>query len=414
VTARIANRRFGLELSALAVATVAMVVVAGHDGSLVGQTARVLAVLGGALGTAWCIERGSVRARGFASFGAGLIAAGVGLGIAVPHVRKEQLGLLAYAGIAALVAGSVLLVAGAVTVARSVRGWQRVGESAAMVVVAVSWLYASGIAVAATNVPRTPLGSATPADFGLSYADVRFPASDGVTLSGWYVPSRNRAVVVVTHGAGSTRSSVLEQAAVLAEHGYGVLLFDARGHGRSGGRAMDFGWFGDQDIAGAVSYVSDRTDVDRDRVAVVGMSMGGEEAVGAAAADPRIKAVVAEGATGRVRADRAWLSQEYGVRGQLHELLDFVTYGLTDVLTDASPPISLRDAVTKAAPRPVLLITAGTVADEASAAAYIRGGSPRTVQVWNVPGAEHTDGLDARPDAWEARVTSFLGRALGT
>jgi uncharacterized protein len=42
---------------------------------------------------------------------------------------------------------------------------------------------------------------------------------------------------------------------VLARHGYGVLLFDARGHGRSEGRAMDFGWFGDLDVSAAVSFL---------------------------------------------------------------------------------------------------------------------------------------------------------------
>ena len=47
------------------------------------------------------------------------------------------------------------------------------------------------------------------------------------------------------------RSAVLDQAAVLARHGYGVLLYDARGMGRSGGRAMNFGWYGDRDLAAA-------------------------------------------------------------------------------------------------------------------------------------------------------------------
>ena len=36
-------------------------------------------------------------------------------------------------------------------------------------------------------------------------------------------------------GSGSTRTAVLGQAAVLARHGYGALLVDPRGHGRSGG-----------------------------------------------------------------------------------------------------------------------------------------------------------------------------------
>ena len=173
-----------------------------------------------------------------------------------------------------------------------------------------------GQAVAATNVPPTSVGSATPADRGMSYRDVEFETADGVALSGWYVPSTNGAAVVLMHGAGSTRSGVLDQAAVLADHGFGVLLFDARGHGRSGGRAMDFGWYGDQDTSAAVSFLQAQPDVDDQRIAAMGMSMGGEQAIGAAAADPRIGAVVAEGATNRVAGDKAWLSEQVRMAGR--------------------------------------------------------------------------------------------------
>ena len=54
--------------------------------------------------------------------------------------------------------------------------------------VVMSWTL--GQAVAATNVPRPAVGPRTPADSGLAYRDVTFPATDGVVLSGWYVPSR--------------------------------------------------------------------------------------------------------------------------------------------------------------------------------------------------------------------------------
>ena len=160
-----------------------------------------------------------------------------------------------------------------------------------------------------------------------------------MALSGWYVPSRNGAAVVLLHGAGSTRSAVLAHAVVLADHGFGVLLYDARGHGRSQGRAMDFGWYGDLDVAAAVDFVAGRSGVQPGKIAAVGLSMGGEEALGAAACDPRIRAVVAEGATTRVAGDKAWLSDVHGVRGWVQEQLDRAMYATADVLTAASPPV---------------------------------------------------------------------------
>ncbi|TCN31195.1 serine aminopeptidase S33 family [Kribbella orskensis] len=209
----------------------------------------------------------------------------------------------------------------------------------------------------------------------MSFSEVRFATSEGVSLAGWYIPSRNRAAVVLVHGAGSTRSSALEHAVVLARHGYGVLLFDARGHGRSDGRAMDFGWYGDQDVSAAVSFLQTQPTVNDELIAAVGLSMGGEEAIGAAAHDGRIRAVVAEGATNRVSAHTAWLSDEYGWHGTMQEGLGWLTYGITDLLTAAEQPIALRDAVAAAAPRPVLLIAGGDKPDESYAGRYIQSAS---------------------------------------
>jgi dienelactone hydrolase len=266
-------------------------------------------------------------------------------------------------------------------------------------------------AVMATNVPATYLDRETPATYGLPYESVSFETPDGVTMSAWYVPSTNNAAVVIRHGSGSTRSNVLRQSVVLAHHGYGVLLADARGHGLSEGQAMDFGWFGDADIAAAVTYLTGRRDVDPTRIGVVGMSMGGEEAIGAAASDPRIHAVVAEGVTGRTAADTAWLSDVYGVRGAVQEGLELLRYTLTDLLTSAPTPISLSDAIGRASSTPFLLIAAGNVADERHVINNL-GDASQHVTTWVVPGSGHTQGLTTAPAEWERRVTAFLDETL--
>ena len=342
----------------------------------------------------------------------GAVATPVGATIGYSYLTTTGVSAKGVGGVLAAVGGLAALVAGIFVLVRAARGWRRL--LAIPIVLAVGYVTVLPIstAVYVTNVPRPSLGALTPADRGLRYQDATFVTSDGDTLSGWYIPSTNRAAVVLLHGASSTRSSVLNQAVVLAHHGYGVLLFDARGHGRSGGRAMDFGWYGDKDVAAAVSYLERRPDVDHQRIGAIGMSMGGEEAIGAMATDPRIKATVAEGATNRVFADYAWLSSEYGIRGRLQQGVEWLTYSLADLLTDASSPISLRDAVRAAAPRAVLLIAAGRVADEAHADKWIQAGSPSTVEIWVVPGATHTGGLHAQPQEWDRRVSSFLDRAL--
>jgi hypothetical protein len=145
---------------------------------------------------------------------------------------------------------------------------------------------------------------------------------------------------------------------------------------------------------------------------VLGLSMGGEEAVGAAAADGRIRAVDAEGATARTAADQAtWLPG--GLAGSLQRGIDRFVYGVVDLLTPAGPPTTLRDAVAAARQTPFLLVAAGTMPDEERAARVFAQAAPDRVQVWVVPRASHTHGLSAQPAQWETRVVSFLDASLG-
>jgi pimeloyl-ACP methyl ester carboxylesterase len=401
-----------LWFATVAVATVALSFLVGRDGSPGWQTVRIVIALGVGAAAAYAVERGSALVRGGAAFAVGLVATGVGAGIGVPHMTKAGWSVTAVAGLLGLASGVVLLVAGAWTLIRATRRWWRLLIIPALVAVAYIVLITITVAVAATNVPATRIVGPTPGDRGLPYEEVTFGTSDGVILSGWYVPSTNGAAIVLLHGAGSTRSSVLDHAVILARNGYGVLLPDARGHGRSGGRAMDFGWYGDADVHAGVSYLVGRSDVDERRIAVVGLSMGGEEAIGAAASDDRIRAVVAEGATNRGLSDRRFLSEAYGVRGRIQQGIDALLFGLTDLLTEADPPTALRDAVAAAAPRPVLLIAAGDVPDESVAGAFVRSGAPTSVELWEVFGSGHTRALRTNPQEWERRVTEFLAAAL--
>lgn len=410
--------RPGAAQSAVALLGLGAAFIVGHDGTPGWQVLRVLGVAILAVVGIAAVGRPGQPRHMAVGLPLGIVGVGLGLGIGIPSASKGGSALLTTAGLVNLAGGLALLGMAVATPVRSLRGWRRALSVPAALVGTLVALYAVGlplaVAVAATNVPRTAVGATTPADRGLAFSDVTFATTDGVLLSGWYLPSRNGAAVIALHGSGSTRSAVLGQAGVLAGAGYGVLAFDARGHGRSGGRAMDFGWYGDRDIAAAVSFLQARPDVVPGRIAALGLSMGGEEALGAMAAIPQIRVVVAEGATNRVTADKGWLSSVYGIQGWIQRGVEWATYGVASLLTDAPQPGSLRAAVARAAPRPVLLIAAGNVADETHADRFIQAASPGSVQLWTVPGAGHQGGLSAQPDAWRAHVLGFLDAALGT
>ena len=74
---------------------------------------------------------------------------------------------------------------------------------------------------------------------------------------------------------------------MLARHGYGVLLFDRRGEGESEGDPNAFGWQGERDIHAAVAFLQRRSDVDPARIGGIGLSVGGEMMIEAAAESPR-------------------------------------------------------------------------------------------------------------------------------
>jgi pimeloyl-ACP methyl ester carboxylesterase len=393
-----------------AIAGVALALLAGRDGSVGWQIARMASIAVLAIGLIAVESRIEDRGCGRLAVAVGAVVFAVGVGF-MPYAIKDGLSLEAVAGTVAVLAGAVLCAAGTVLATRGRRVIWRICAGVGTLVIVAVVAFVVGPAVAATNVPRPDL-SATPASRGLAYETVTVMTDDGVRLAGWYVPSTNRAAVVLLHGASSTRSNVLDEAAVLARHGFGVLMIDARGHGDSDGRAMEFGWHGDTDIAAATGYLAERRDVDRQRIGAVGMSMGGEQAVGASAGNELIRAVVAEGATARIAADEAWVSDQYGLRGLVQEQLERLQDRLTDALTSASVPTSMRAAVETSTDTRYLLITGGNRPDETHAAAYIAAGAPERVETWTVPDAGHTDGLQKHPEAWEAHVIAFLTEAL--
>ena len=149
------------------------------------------------------------------------------------------------------------------------------------------------MALMATHAPRWEIQESS---LGIPHEEVRIDASGDRTLSAWYVPSRNGAAVLVGHGSGGSRERVLEEIRLLARHGYGVLAFDLFGNGESTGHSNGLGDNAQPAVDAALDYVAGRPDVDPERIAAFGSSLGGEVLLEAAAREPRIKAVVSDGA----------------------------------------------------------------------------------------------------------------------
>ena len=231
-------------------------VVAGSDGSPPWQLVRAAALTALTLAVLHRVRRVGRPASAWTSVVTGSAGIVVGLGIGLPHATRTGVSVQTVAGIAALAAGALLTLTGTSALVRRLPRWWRLLALPAAAAITVFALFPLTFALTVTNTPGTAVEDERPSDHGIDYRDVEFTTDDGVDLSGWYIPSTNRAAVVLMHGSGSTRSAVLDHAIVLAERGYGVLLFDSRGNGDSDGRAMGLGWYGDLDTAAAVSFLS--------------------------------------------------------------------------------------------------------------------------------------------------------------
>ena len=86
--------------------------------------------------------------------------------------------------------------------------------------------------------------------------------------------------VLLLHGNGETRRSMLPLAKRLHRSGQTVLLITFRGHGDSGGDRNDFGYSGKEDVLAAVRYLEKH--FSGSQIFIVGRSLGAAAAIFAA------------------------------------------------------------------------------------------------------------------------------------
>lgn len=129
-----------------------------------------------------------------------------------------------------------------------------------------------------------------------------------------------------------------EIAGALSDAGFIVVRYDKRGIGQSGGRAesASFTDYAD-DVRSAVKVLSERKDVDRKRIAVIGYSEGAIVAMMAAAKDKRIAAVGLIAAPGLPGADI--------VLAQQKRLLDRSTLSAAEKQAKVDTQRQIHDAV---------------------------------------------------------------------
>jgi uncharacterized protein len=285
---------------------------------------------------------------------------------------------------------------------RAAERWARRVLGGVAVAFALMWIVMPvSVALFAAGKPRADVPSGA---LGLPHQDVTFPSTDGLRLSGWYVPSRNGAAIVVVHGGGGSRVGAVRHARMLARRGYGVLLYDERGRGESQGAPDAIGWTWRRDVAGALRWLEHRPDVDPRRIGGLGLSTGAEALLQAAAERGDLRAVVADGAEARNVTEAARIA------GPTDLPYWAALYSATRVLTASAPAPDLGELVTRLR-APALLVAAGRGPEARFGRIYAQRSHGRA-RLWAVPDAGHTQALRVHPRAYAARVGGFFDRVL--
>jgi dienelactone hydrolase len=313
-------------------------------------------------------------------------------------------------GAVALVAAMVLISLGLAIPYRhrrqasknTVRRWlNRLVALVAAAVVAQFFILPVGIGMVQTHKFREAVGEPPTADF----SSVEFESSDGLNLTGWYRPSDNGAAVVIVNSAAGDRTGSKRHGELLARHGYGVLMYDARGTGGSEGTPNGWGWDWEYDVEGALDFLQEQPDVDPERLGGLGLSTGADVLIQVAASNRDLRVVISDGATGMSFADPR-------PPGTIQVPFAWTMFAAGQLFSGTSPGTPLEEQAAKVSPTPLFLIATGSLPVELIANKRYAEAAKEPVELWELPDVTHTNGIDEVADEYERRVIDQLDSAL--
>jgi len=237
---------------------------------------------------------------------------------------------------------------------------------------------------------------------GIEFQDVELLTEDHVRLSAWYTPPQNGAVILVAHGYGDKRSEDFH--ALFASHGYGVVSWDFRAHGRSAGDFASLGYYETLDAKAALDFALAQPGVVH--VGAWGGSMGAVTMIRASAQFPRIEALIAD-------SPFATLEGEMDLRfpfPMMRSLIQFFAEKESGVDVDWVRPI---DDISKISPRPVFIIQGmadGMVPLDSAELLYNAAGEPR--QIWEEKDVPHLNMYAYYKTRYVKRAINFFDEYL--
>lgn len=234
---------------------------------------------------------------------------------------------------------------------------------------------------------------------------VRFKSADGTPLFGWFIPASrlNRPAdgmpaptILHVHGNAGNLADHIWFTEHLPLAGFNLLVFDYRGYGESGGRAIrrhDL----IADTHAALDYLLTRRDIDAQCIGLYGQSLGGSIGLNVMADRPEIRAAVIESAF------TSWRDEAAFVLGGIDP--GWWARGLASLVI---PDTHRVDAAMQRIDRPVLLLhgDADTIVP-VTHSRRLKAVGADSVRLLELPGGEHNSLRESHPEI-DAAVIDFL------
>ena len=255
----------------------------------------------------------------------------------------------------------------------------------------------------------------TPKDYGVkNYQDVTFMTSEGITLSGWWLPlekhEKPSGTILLTHGVFKNRQQVLPRALFFRKLGYQVLLFDQRGNGQSGNSPVSGGILEAGDFLAAEKYLDGKHELKKP-IVFFGFSMGAMSALRAGTQASPLDAVIADSPLANLKS---YVSRRT-MGGIFSYLPGFLPACLKDYdqltgLSLTAKDLDLIPVVEKLGETPVLYITGES--DDLARSSEVRQLFQHTPahHKWLVymPDSGHEETYQKFPVVYEMKVKEFL------
>lgn len=239
-------------------------------------------------------------------------------------------------------------------------------------------------------------------------------ARDGLKLQGTFFQHKeeSRRLAVIAHGYGSDSTYMKEYAEMIFEMGWDIFLPDARGHGKSEGNYIGFGWDERLDIIDWTQQLIKHYTQDVD-VMFYGVSMGAATVMMASGEKlpEQVKIIVEDCGYTSVKSELS-----YQLKDMFH-LPSFPLIPLTSFYTDLKAGYNFYEANAvkqlKKNNLPILFIhgTEDTFVPTSMVhTLYDAASGPK--ELWLVEGAKHAESLKKAPENYEKHLRNFISRYL--